>query len=410
MISHISNDIVVQDIEEKPKDTRIKIGLLTNEIPPVVYGGVATWIVNFLEMFQDDKHFQVVPIFLAFIDQPDEELMKKKYEDIRMIYQSSDIESNFSDISICINNLWVSLNTITSIKEIYPDLIMVSVCHSLIKMEHLTNMGSCYTSNFNNQEVTFCNSDYVVLISEAEKEYYDSFGYDKYKAITQVIYNSYKPKFDDVEFEHDYSTNIIGYIGRHVPRKRPELPIMSVKKLGLEGFKVYNMGADFHKFGNNYWKKLMKKYSEQLTVIPFSHDKSKINEYWETIGVNCITGIYEPFGYTMCETLDRMMPAIVQDLDGPKEIINEFRDNVYLYEVNKKSMEKDIDSFSKALVSYLETAPDVRKENAIQARKALDRFRPNIIKKDWKELLMNAKKINTEITYIDGFDFIPYLL
>ncbi len=46
---------------------------------------------------------------------------------------------------------------------------IVSVCHSLIRMENITNLGSCYTSNFNQQEITFQNSDYVVLISKSER-------------------------------------------------------------------------------------------------------------------------------------------------------------------------------------------------------------------------------------------------
>ena len=148
-------DILKYGIGYCSENQKIKVGLLTNEIPPIVYGGVATWIVNFLEMFKNDDKYEVIPIFLAFLDQPDEELMKQKYEDIRMIYNFYDIAKHFSDIDICINNLWISLNSITSIKEIYPDIVLVSVCHSLIKMEHITNMGSAYTNNFNNQEVTF---------------------------------------------------------------------------------------------------------------------------------------------------------------------------------------------------------------------------------------------------------------
>ena len=66
----------------------------------------------------------------------------------------------------------------------------------------------------------------------------------------------------------------------------------------------------------------LKENEELLNVIPFSSDRSKINEYWSKVGANCITGIYEPFGYTMCETLDRRVPAIVQDIDGPSEIID----------------------------------------------------------------------------------------
>ena len=50
-------------IQEEKVQKKIKVGLLTNEIPPVVYGGVATWIVNFLKMFEDDENIEVIPIF-----------------------------------------------------------------------------------------------------------------------------------------------------------------------------------------------------------------------------------------------------------------------------------------------------------------------------------------------------------
>jgi len=43
----------------------MKVGLLTNEIPPIVYGGVATWIINFLNMFAEDDDIEIIPVFLA---------------------------------------------------------------------------------------------------------------------------------------------------------------------------------------------------------------------------------------------------------------------------------------------------------------------------------------------------------
>ena len=55
---------------KRDKNTKIKIGLLTNEIPPVVYGGVATWIINFMKMFENDSNYEVVPIYLAYSDPP----------------------------------------------------------------------------------------------------------------------------------------------------------------------------------------------------------------------------------------------------------------------------------------------------------------------------------------------------
>ena len=46
----------------------MKVGLLTNEIPPIVYGGVATWIINFLDMFAEDDDIEIIPVFLAQLD------------------------------------------------------------------------------------------------------------------------------------------------------------------------------------------------------------------------------------------------------------------------------------------------------------------------------------------------------
>ena len=106
----------------------------------------------------------------------------------------------------------------------FPEMNIVSVCHSLIRMENITNLGSCYTSNFNQQEITFQNSDYVVLISKSEEDYYKEFGYGLFDTKTRVIYNSYKPKYDNVQIDVNYDSNTLGYIGRHVPEKDPKYP------------------------------------------------------------------------------------------------------------------------------------------------------------------------------------------
>ena len=137
----------------KNKD-RIKVGLLTNELPPVVYGGVATWCTNFINMMVNNTQIEVIPIFLAYNDQLSKD-DQKKYENIRIIDTPDDVGETFKDIDVCINNLWVALETIIQIKEQFPDIHMITVCHSLIRMEHITNLGSCYTNNFNDQEKTF---------------------------------------------------------------------------------------------------------------------------------------------------------------------------------------------------------------------------------------------------------------
>lgn len=368
----------------------MRVGLLTNEIPPIVYGGVATWIINFLDMFKNDPEVEIVPVFLAQLDEPPSDF-HERYPGIRIIRGPQDIERTFNDLDACINNLWVAFDTTKTIKQTFPDKLLISVCHSLIKMEHITNLSGPITGNYFEQEITFQYSDVVVLISAAEKKHYFSFGYDKYESLPVVIYNSYNPKFDQSKWRPNYAINDIGYIGRHVPRKRPDLPIFAVERSGRKDIRVFNMGVDYRgDQGNPFWEELGRKHPQQLVIIPFSSNKETAQFYWNSIGANAITGIYEPFGYTMCETLDRRMPAIVQNIDGPKEIVSKVQGSVFLYDVDP-IFDKDVDNFLNALEKFWKTPADDRRAMAEQARAALDDFRPEVIKRQWKKLLQTTQ-------------------
>lgn len=371
-------------------DKKIIVGLLTNEIPPIVYGGVATWIVNFIKMFDGHETIDVVPIYLAYNDKLPEECYSK-YSNIRVINNESEIKEKFEGVDICINNLWIALDTIIKLKEYYPNMNVVSVCHSLIRMENITNLGSIYTNNFNQQELIFQNSDCVVLISKAEEKYYNTFGYDLFGTKTCVIYNSYSPMFDDSKKTINYGSNDLGYIGRHVPRKRPELVIKAVDYLNKTDVKVVNMGVDYDKYDNEYWRELKGKYKDQLEIVPFSTDKNVKEKYWESVGVNCITGIYEPFGYTICESIDRGIPVIVQNIDGPKEIIEEVKEYIITYDVDW-DIDKDIINFSNAVKEIWKLSPEERKNNCIKARKCLDKLRPEVIRDEWSKLIIEMTK------------------
>ena len=352
-----------------------------------------------MDMFKDDETYEVIPIFLAYYDKDITEILKR-YPTIRIVYNPNDIIHVFSDIDICVNNLWIALDTIKQIVTLYPQIPMISVCHSLIKMEHITNLGSCYTNNFFDQEITFQYSDFVILISQAEKKYYEEFGYTRYKAIPVVIYNSFTPKFDIKNVFDNYNCDNVGYIGRHVPRKRPELAILGVDKIERTDVKVYNMGVDYDRYENEYWDKLQKQYENQLNIIPFTSDKKVKEDYYKQIGVNYSTGTYEPFGYTLCEVLDRRIPVIVQNIDGPSEIVEKVKNHVYMYEVDT-NLDNDVNNFTKALTEFYDTSPEQRKENSEKARKALDDFRPAKIKDDWVEVLNNVKVRNKTIETIE---------
>ena len=115
-------------------------------------------------------------------------------------------------------------------------------------------------------------------------------------------------------------------------------------------------------------------------------NKQKIEEYWTKVGVNCITGIYEPFGYTICEALDRRIPVIVQNIDGPSEIIKGFEDCVYMYKVDSDSLINDVSNFTEALDEFWNTSAEKRKQNCEKARAALDNFKPDVIGNAWENL------------------------
>ena len=401
IINLLKNELYNKELNNKNIDngknkSKYKIGLLTNEIPPIIYGGVATWIVNFIKMFSKSDIFEVVPIFLeSYLNDTLPNDIHKKYDNIRIIKFNNNINEYFEDIDICVNNLWICTDIIKHIKYEFPNLTLITVCHSLIIMENLTNLGSIYTNNYNQQEETFKISDIIILISKSEEKYYKKYNYDKLNPNTYVIYNSYTPKYDNHILDINYDSNIIGYIGRHVPRKRPELLIKAVSELKLKNIKVHNFGIDTDKYHNDYWYYLKDKYKNILKITNFTSDKNLIENYWETIGCNCITGIYEPFGFTICEALDRRMALVVSNIDGPSEIIDSVKEYVTLYEVDY-DYEIDKKNFNNALLKFLKLSPQEKKQNAFKARKCLNRFRPERIIIDWNILFYKilTKNIN----------------
>ena len=93
---------ITQDIQEKEDvvfTKKLKVALLTNEIPPIVYGGVATWIVNFIKMFEKDDDLEIIPIFLAYNDKLPEECFNN-YKHLRIINHHNEIKEIFNDKSL----------------------------------------------------------------------------------------------------------------------------------------------------------------------------------------------------------------------------------------------------------------------------------------------------------------------
>ena len=142
-------------------------------------------------MFEDDENIEVIPITLLIMTNYPKNV--RKITNIRVIEMSSDIYDCFKDYRYMFNNLWIALETIIKSNLIFRTKYCICMSLTYPYGKNITNLGSCYTNNFN-QQVTFANSDYVVLISKAEEDYYKQFGYDMFDTKTCVIYNSYQPK------------------------------------------------------------------------------------------------------------------------------------------------------------------------------------------------------------------------
>ena len=92
-----------------------------------------------------------------------------------------------------------------------------------------------------------------------------------------MIYNSYKPKYDNQFLNVNYESNTLGYIGRHVPRKRPELPIVSVNQNKINDVTVINMGVDYDKYDSND--------AVKEVICAFEEGKLPYTKYYKNIEV-----------------------------------------------------------------------------------------------------------------------------
>ena len=101
--------------------------------------------------------------------------------------------------------------------------------------------------------------------------------------------------------------------------------------------------------------------------------------------------------------MDRRVPVIVQDIDGPSEIIKGYEDYVYMYKVDSMDFKQDILNFTQALKTFWETPEEERVQNCNKAREALNQFKPEVIGKEWEEIFNKCNdgtiKIKHEIVH-----------
>jgi hypothetical protein len=66
------------------------------------------------------------------------------------------------------------------------------------------------------------------------------------------------------------------------------------------------------------------------------------------------------------------------------------KDSVFEYHVDQ-DFDKDIENFMESIIRFWDTHPDDRASMANHARTALDGFRPEVIKEEWKKVFSSSE-------------------
>ena len=358
------------------------IGLVVNELSPyLVCGGVSTWIDNMIAMFQNSSDVSVRIIFYGSTTQ---EILSEDRE-IFCITDNFD-ETPFLDVDVIVMSMWneYAAQCIYHVREMSTRIPIIYIIHSLNIVEQLMFNPLPAIGQEKVQEKCIRSSDLVVCVSQSERILYERVGYMKLNQNVIVIPNVYLMKEFDVPSIDAYRCNDIGFIGRHIPRKRPEIISHAVYGCTNSEITVYHAGIIEGRQDDSLFRERTRRYTNKIKTIPFTTDQDKLQtEYWDKVGASCATGVYEPFGYTACEALDRYKPLICANVGGFAEITHKIRPgSVFSYDPDT-NVQQDTYNIARAIKRFMSTPADIRRDMAIRARVTLHRFAPDRIRPLW---------------------------
>jgi glycosyltransferase involved in cell wall biosynthesis len=383
----------------------MKIGIMVNELSPYfVCGGVSTWLKNMLEMFHTKDGFSVRILYVGPISPS---ALEKDERDIVCLSEDFD-NTAFLDVDVVVVSLWsvLAVHYLTRVKAIVPGIPTIVIIHSLDIVERRLFDPSVPSTPSDKrrdtgQEACIRAGDLVVCISQSELVLYERVGYMQLNHNVLVVPNVYVQQDYRVPPVEAYHCNHLGFIGRHVMRKRPD--IISQAVYGQLGhgreISVYHAGVNAGGQDDQMFRDRTKAHDKYIHIIPFTHDQRVLQtEYWDKIGASCVTGVYEPFGYTVCEALDRYKPLICVNVGGVAEITRDARPgSVFSYDPDA-SYTQDIQNIAGAIECFLETPPATRRAMAIRARLTLQKYAPSRVRPQWIEAFTQCMKLSSAQT------------
>jgi glycosyltransferase involved in cell wall biosynthesis len=188
--------------------------------------------------------------------------------------------------------------------------------HSLLAQEEISN-DIDLRSAVAGQERLISTCDEVALVSEAERVYYDRFGYGRLNDRVSVIHNGIAPPRLRAPRTQ---RNVIGYCGRLVPRKHPEYAQMLLCEPGFENFETMIAGKAFSRYARDLVHDL--RIEDRVHYLGWCGG-ARLEAFYDAIDVLVQPSTYEPFGLAALEAAARGIPLVCTRIDGLVEVLGE---------------------------------------------------------------------------------------
>ena len=372
-----------------PKVKKRRVLIATNELGEIRAGGVATYIENLETMLEEE--FEVGILFIENIwwyEKANDPIWFTKwlakqhkayngefmaYSD-GFLYKIKQLVKFINSYDVVIHSSWGCVKPLQFIKKYCSQKVRnIGIVHSNLIAESVFNDTRI---DMDGQQVKWLAlMDKVIVISVSELATYIETNMDIANDNVSIIYNPYIPKMKGSKnkYLNERNKKNMGYIGRFVPRKKPEHLVFAQEKIRrLHGIDTHFIGAGVS-HPNGYWNHLQNTYSN-VTLHKWSSDKKAIEEnFWQQVNLVGITGVYEPFGYTCLEAIDRMTPILVQDIGGPREIVSGFENCCFMYETSTNE-KQSVNNMEDVIMRYLNTPIDELHNKAKKLRQVMKRF------------------------------------
>ena len=384
------------------KNKKKRVLIATNELGEIRAGGVATYIENLETMLKGE--FEIGVLFIENIWWYEKATdskwftkwlseQHKRYNGEFMaysdgfLYKIKELVKFINSYDVVIHSSWGCVKPLQFMKKYCsPKIKNIGILHSNLIAESVFNDTRI---DMDGQQVKWLAlMDKIVLISVSELVTYIEAGMDIANDNVSIVYNPYIPrkKISKNKYLNEQNKQNMGYIGRFVPRKKPEHLVFAQDKIRkIHGINTRFIGAGVN-MPNTYWDKLAKNYSN-VVLHKWSSDKKAIERNsWQQVNLVGITGVYEPFGYTCLEAIDRMIPILVQDIGGPREIVSGYEDACFMYSTSTNE-KLSVNNMQNSIIRYLNTPINELHNKTKKMREVIKRFDKDVIRDRWSNLI-----------------------